>query len=344
MVTGEPKQRLIAQNRALKLKLYQFIKTSHKEKGWTISWMCQLAQMSRAAYYKWLNHKPSQREVRDQAILERILEIAKTNNGLFGSGKMTLALNNNLVDGEKPIYRRTVARIMCVNRIYSNKTKYKKQKRYTSSKPDQTAENVLNRDFNSEHPNEKWCIDVTEEKVPGTKQKLFICGVLDLYDRYIVSYSISNRNDTALVNSAIKKALKEFPDSHALLHSDRGFQFTRRSFTYMLKAQGMTQSMSRVSRCIDNGPMESWQGIIKEMRAVLYPNVSSFEEMKEAYEKTIHYYLYHDPQERFNGKTPAQVRAEAQENPEQAPYYPIKQSKKYRDYWKTIADKKNQTA
>ncbi|EQC74062.1 ISSth1, transposase (orf2), IS3 family [Streptococcus sp. HSISS3] len=73
--------------------------------------------------------------------------------------------------------------------------------------------------------------------------------------------------------------------------------------------------------------MESWQGIIKEMRAVLYPNVSSFEEMKEAYEKTIHYYLYHDPQERFNGKTPAQVRAEAQENPEQAPYYPIKQSK-----------------
>lgn len=344
MVTGEPKQRLIAQNRALKLKLYQFIKTSHKEKGWAISWMCQLAQMSRAAYYKWLNHKLSQREVRDQAILERILEIAKTNNGLFGSGKMTLALNNDLVDGEKPIYRRTVARIMCVNRIYSNKTKYKKQKRYTFSKPDQTAENVLNRDFNSEHPNEKWCIDVTEEKVPGTKQKLFICGVLDLYDRYIVSYSISNRNDTALVNSAIKKALKEFPDSHALLHSDRGFQFTRRSFTYMLKAQGMTQSMSRVSRCIDNGPMESWQGIIKEMRAVLYPNVSSFEEMKEAYEKTIHYYLYHDPQERFNGKTPAQVRAEAQENPEQAPYYPIKQSKKYRDYWKTIADKKNQTA
>ena len=176
MVTGEPKQRLIAQNRALKLKLYQFIKTSLKEKGWAISWMCQLAQMSRAAYYKWLNHKPSQREVRDQAILERILEIAKANDGLFGSGKMTLALNNNLVDGEKPIYRRTVARIMCVNRIYSSKTKYKKQKRYTFSKPDQTAENVLNRDFNSEHPNEKWCIDVTEEKVPGTKQKLFICG------------------------------------------------------------------------------------------------------------------------------------------------------------------------
>ena len=100
-------------------------------------------------------------------------------------------------------------------------------------------------------------------KSSRNKTKLFICGVLDLYDRYIVSYSISNRNDTALVNSAIKKPLKEFPDSHALLHSDRGFQFTRRSFTYMLKAQGMTQSMSRVSRCIDNGPMESWQGNYK---------------------------------------------------------------------------------
>ncbi|MFR4032442.1 MAG: hypothetical protein ACLTZN_01175 [Streptococcus sp.] len=64
----------------------------------------------------------------------------------LGSGKMTLALNNDLVDGEKLIYRRTVARIMCVNRIYSNKTKYKKQKRYTF-KTDQTAENVLNRDL-----------------------------------------------------------------------------------------------------------------------------------------------------------------------------------------------------
>lgn len=124
----------------------------------------------------------------------------------------------------------------------------------------------------------------------------------------------------------------------------RGFQFTLQAFAYMLKVQGMTHSMSRVSRCIGNGSMEIWQGIIKEMRTVLYPNVSSLEEMKEAYENIIHYYLHHDPQERFEGKKPVQVRFGAQANPKQVPYYPIKHSKKYRDYWKIFANKKNQTA
>lgn len=344
MVTGQPKQRVIAQNRQIKIKLYQLIKNYHEEKGWSISWMCQLAHISRAAYYKWLKHKPSQRELRDQTILDKILEISKSNNSLFGSVKMTLVLNNKLEAGEKPIYRRTVARLMCVNNIYSNKAKYKKRKRYTTSTPNQTAENILNRDFNSTRPNEKWCIDITEEKVSGTNQKIYLCAILDLYDRYIVGYAIGNRNDTALVNSAIKNALKEEPYSQALLHSDRGFQFTRKPFAHMLEKQGMSQSMSRVGRCIDNGPLEGWQGQIKEMREVLYPNVDTFEEMKEAYEKTIDYYLHHDPQERFKGKTPAQVRAEARANPKQVPHYPIKQAKKYLDFWKNIVNKKNQTA
>ncbi|MBF0805900.1 hypothetical protein IR116_03690, partial [Streptococcus sp. 19428wA2_WM07] len=74
--------------------------------------------------------------------------------------------------------------------------------------------------------------------------------------------------------------------------------------------------------------------------------VATFEEMKEAYEKTIDYYHHHDPQERFGGKTPAQVRAEAKAkaNPKHVTHYPIKQAKKYIDFWKDIANKKNQTA
>ncbi|MFR6600802.1 MAG: hypothetical protein ACLUSV_10585 [Streptococcus sp.] len=98
---------------------------------------------------------------------------------------MTLALNNDLVDGEKPIYRRTVARIMCVNRIYSNKTKYKKQKRYTFSKLDQTAENVLNRDLilNTQMKN---VYRRDRRKSSRNKTKLFICGVL-IYMTVILS-------------------------------------------------------------------------------------------------------------------------------------------------------------
>ncbi len=61
----------------------------------------------------------------------------------------------------------------------------------------------------------------------------------------------------ALVNAALTAAWKREPDSHAMLHSDRGFQFTRAAFLQELKEHGMSQSMSRVSRCIDNGPRKA---------------------------------------------------------------------------------------
>lgn len=90
--------------------------------------------------------------------------------------------------------------------------------------------------------------------------------IFDLYDRYPVGYAISKHNDTASVQSAYEQAIKAYPNAYPLFHSDRGFQFTRAPFQNQLKKQGMIQSMSRVGCCIDNGPMEGWQGLIKEMR------------------------------------------------------------------------------
>lgn len=104
----------------------------------------------------------------------------------------------------------------------------------------------------------------------------------------------------------------------------------------------MSQSMSRVGRCTDNSPMEGWQGLIKEIRAVLYPNVNSYEEMKTAFKASIDYYIHHDPQERFNGKTAGQVRKEVKDNPDQVAAYPIKQDKRYIAFWKKIKAKKKQ--
>lgn len=90
--------------------------------------------------------------------------------------------------------------------------------------------------------------------------------------------------------------------------------------------------------------MEGWQGIIKEMRLVLYPEINSYEEMVHAFNKTIDYYINYDPQERFEGKTAGEVRAEAKRNPSKAREYKIKQDKRYKDYWEEIEAKKNQPA
>ena len=137
-----------------------------------------------------------------------------------------------------------------------------------AANPQYLAENLLNRDFHADRPNEKWLTDVTEFKwYEGTeKHKVYLSAILDLYDRRIVSFVIRNSNDNPLVYDTFDKAIATNPEAKPLLHSDRGFQYTNRVFHTKLETAGMTQSMSRVAHCIDNGPMEGFWGILKRER------------------------------------------------------------------------------
>lgn len=100
---------------------------------------------------------------------------------------------------------------MCINDI---KSYYRRSSSYTyiKSTPEETADNVLKRDFNSNKPNEKWCTDVTKIKIPTTGEKLYISPVLDLYDRYPVSFVVSERNDTDLANTALEMDYDSYPE------------------------------------------------------------------------------------------------------------------------------------
>ena len=134
--------------------------------------------------------------------------------------------------------------------------------------PQYIAENILNRDFHAKAPNEKWLTDVTEFKwYEGIEaHKVYLSAILDLYDRRIVSFVISERNDNPLVFKTLDKAVRSNPGAHPVFHSDRGYQYTNRTFHHKLEKAGMTQSMSRVAKCIDNGPMEGFWGILKRER------------------------------------------------------------------------------
>ena len=137
-----------------------------------------------------------------------------------------------------------------------------------ADKPQHIAENLLNREFHADNPNEKWLTDVTEFRwYEGIERhKIYLSAILDLCDRRIVSFVIRDRNDTPLVYDTFDAAVAANPDAHPLFHSDRGFQYTNRVFFSKLEAAGMTQSMSRVAKCIDNGPMEGFWGILKRER------------------------------------------------------------------------------
>ena len=87
---------------------------------------------------------------------------------------------------------------------------------------------------------------MTEFKVPGKKKKLYLSAIIDLYDRYPVSYAVSARNDNKLVFKTFDKAIALNPCAKPIFHSDRGFQYTSKMFKKKLVKQEMRQSMSRV--------------------------------------------------------------------------------------------------
>ncbi|OPX42602.1 integrase core domain protein [Ruminiclostridium hungatei] len=158
---------------------------------------------------------------------------------------------------------------ICRTRNIKSTIKYNNHGCTRSAKnPQYLAENLLDREFHASKPNEKWLTDVTEFKwyEAFTVHKVYLSAILDLCDRRIVSFMISERNDNALVFKTVDKAIRTNPNTHSLFHSDRGFQYTNRTFHHKLEKAGMTQSMSRVAHCIDNGPMEGFWGILKRER------------------------------------------------------------------------------
>ena len=175
--------------------------------------------------------------------------------------------------------------------------------------------------------------------MPTTGEKLYISSMIDLYDRFPVALEVSARNDVYLANLTLDNAHKAYPDATPLVHSDRGFDYTRAVYKSKLIEYGMTQSMSRVSKCIDNGECEGFQGQFKDILFILNPNITSKEEMQEAIKKTLDYYINHYPQKRLQGKTCGQVRKELLEQSEYREY-PIVQAKRYKKYWDEIESKK----
>ena len=289
--------------------------------------MCQQLDITRAAYYKWLHRAIPETEQENILLAQLIREYDDRFNHILGYRRMALYINrlNN-----KHYSKNRIHRIMKVINIHS--VIRRKRKKYQSVAPEATAENTLNRDFYAKAPNEKWATDVTEFKwyEGPVVHKLYLSAILDLYDLTPVSWVVSRRNDNKLVLDTFEQAIQNNPDAKPIFHSDRGFQYTSRVFQGNLQKQGMTQSMSRVGHCIDNGPTENFWGIVKS--EMYYPNTFTDEDsLRNAIADYMSFYSNERIQERFKGKTPAEVRAEAliTDTPAQ---YPIPVNKRIQKY------------
>ena len=116
-----------------------------------------------------------------------------------------------------------------------------------------------------------------------------------------------------LVFDTFDKAVAANPGATPLLHSDRGYQYTSKAFRRRILAAGMTQSMSRVARCIDNGPMEGFWGLMK--REMYYgKKYKTKEELMLAIEKYIDYYTNKRVQRNLEVLTPLEFHEQKLEN------------------------------
>ena len=262
--------------------------------------MCRILGISKASYYKWVHRTIPQAEQENLLLAELIREYDEQYNHILGYRRMTVWINR--LNGTH-FSRNRIHRIMQAIGIHS--VIRKQPKKYKKFTPERTAENILKRDFNASKPNEKWVTDVTEFKyyVGPEIRKLYLSAILDLYDKRIVAYKIGDSNNNQLVFDNFDEAVALNPNAHPLFHSDRGFQYTSRTFYNKLQAAKMRQSMSRVGRCIDNGPMESFWGMLKSEMYYLH-RFTDREELILAIENYIHFYNTGRFQKRLHCMTP----------------------------------------
>ena len=254
----------------------------------------------------WLQGKPSKRLAENTEIDGKAARIHEEHPEMgYRRLRDQLEHDHDIVISDKRMLR------ICRKQHIFSTVKYRKRGCTKSVKdPQYTAENVLNRKFHAEAPNEKWLTDVTEFRwYEGIEvHKVYLSAILDLCDRGIVSYVLRDSNDNKLVFDTFDLAVEHNPDAKPIFHSDRGFQYTSHIFHQKLADQGMVQSMSRVARCIDNGPMEGFWGILK--RECYYGRrFTSRESLVQTIEGYIDYYKNQRIQRNLGILTPMEARA-----------------------------------
>ncbi len=114
-------------------------------------------------------------------------------------------------------------------------------------------ENLLNRDFTAQRPNQKWVTDISY--IHTAQGVLYLSIIHDLFDNSIVAYKTRTDQSVGLVLDTIRDALRKEKDAGELqLHSDQGFQYTSHAYFSLTKEYGMTPSMSRRGNCYESLP------------------------------------------------------------------------------------------
>ena len=230
---------------------YTFIK--NHEYLFPIEKMCKVLEVGSSGYYKWKSKSISNRTLRKNEIKQQITSIYFASKQRYGSPRITIELN---ALGYR-ISRITVAKYMRELGLRSKLSK--KFKVTTDSKHNYlVVENVLDRNFIVAQPSRVWVSDITY--IQTKEGFLYLTTIIDLYDRKMIGWSLSNGMNTEQTTlGAWKMAIRNRKVQAGLIfHSDRGIQYANKKFANTIESYGVIRSMSRKGNCWDNAVAESF--------------------------------------------------------------------------------------
>lgn len=237
---------------------YGFIRDHSEE--FHVENACRVLSVSLSGYYAWRVRGPSEREIDDARLIDKIRGVYDATGGVYGVRRIHRQL---LVDGER-VSRNRVARLM---RKCGLKARRKSKFRVTTDSKHNlpVAENLLEREFFSAGPNQVWASDITY--IWTLEGWLYLAAVIDLHSRMVVGWSMNERLDRNLVLDALSMAVgRRNPEPGLIHHSDRGRGYASGAYQKALAEREMRCSMSRKGDCWDNAVVESFFSSLKTER------------------------------------------------------------------------------
>jgi len=245
--------------------------------------MCRFFEVSRSGYYDYA--KRIDQPDKDQWLSNLISECQSKTNSIYGYRRITVWIARQT---GKSVNHKAVLRVM---NKYGLLSQIRRRRKYTYySEYLHRYDNVLNRDFKADRPNQKWVTDISY--IQTEQGDLYLSAIKDLFDNSIVAYKTGTEQTTNLVLNTIKEAKEnEAVTAELHLHSDQGFQYTSHGYFNLTKEYGITPSMSRRGNCLDNAPAENFFGILKA-ECINRVKIKTFVEAEHLIDEYIYFYNY----------------------------------------------------
>ena len=273
---------------------YEIIQLLHSK--YSLKILCKIAKVSVSGFYSWKKRIVNNNNKETENLISKIFFEYKGKIGIRRI-KMELERKYNQIVNKKKIQR--------IKQKLGLKTQIRKKRNYYQgylrSEKWCIADNILNRQFRQNSANRAYSTDVTYLITKNSRYYLSV--IKDLCTKEIVAYNVSDKHDLALILGTLEQMSKQ---NNAIMHSDRGGLYTSFQYIQKLKDLNLIRSMSRSGNCLDNAPIESFFGHLKD--EIEYKKCKTLGEIRAKIDEYMYYYNNSRYQWGLNKMTPLEYK------------------------------------